>query len=121
MKLIWENHSLTVIKEEKDPKFYGTKGNKGESRFLYHLQKALKIAGWDFIKKRMSSDGHLVDELKQYLRLRNLKKLNDGDIYCLYNNHWALSGLNDDFNEGKAVLYAEKVTLIPREIKVKHS
>ena len=106
MKLVWGNHSLTVIKEEKDPMFYG---NKGESRFLYHLQKALKVAGFDFIKKRMSSDGHLVDEIKQYLRVRNLKKLNNGDIYCLYNSHWAICGLNDDFNEGKAVLYAEKV------------
>ena len=109
MKLIWENHSLKVIKEEKDPMFYGTKGNKGESRFLYHLQKALLLSGFDFVKKRMSSDGHLVSDYQQYLRVRNLKKLKDGDIYCLYNSQWAIRGLNDDFNEGKAVLVVERV------------
>ena len=109
MKLIWGNHSLTVIRENNDPAFYGTKDAKGESRFLYHLKKALKTAGFDFIKKRMASDGHLVDELQQYLRVSKMNKLKDGDVYCLYNSHWALRGLNDDFNEGTAVLVAEKV------------
>ena len=111
MQLVWKDNSLEVIKEKNDPKFHGTKDAKGESRFLYHLQTELKRTGLDFIKKRMAKDGHLVDDLQQYLRVRNLKKLKDGQIYCLYNDHWAISGLNDDFNEGSAKLRAEKVKI----------
>jgi hypothetical protein len=54
----------------------------------------------------MWKDGHLVDELQQYLRTRK-KGAGKADIY-IYSPFWALRGANDDFNEGEvrlAVVY----------------
>lgn len=100
-KLIWSQNSLTVVRENGDPKFYGTAGAKGESCFLHWLKGILNAEGRDLIKKRMWRDGHMVDDLQQYLRPR---KLQPGNDMALYNDHWAINGLNDDFNHGKAVL-----------------
>lgn len=102
-KLVWEKNLLFVIREPGDPYFYGTAGAKGESRFLYWLKNILNSEGRDLIKKRMHKDGHMVDDLQQYLRVRKITPGHQNA--CLYNNHWAISGLNDDFNiEGKAIL-----------------
>lgn len=90
---------MEVTREPEDPKFYGT---AGESRFLYWLKNILNSEGRDMIKKRMWRDGHLVNDMQQYLRVRNIRP--NCDNIALYNNRWAISGLNDDFNNGSAVL-----------------
>ena len=101
-KLIWTENTLTVIREPGDPKFYGTANGAGESKFLYWIKTILNSEGRDLIKKRMCKDGHLVDDMQQYIRVRKIEP--NGNTLALYNDHWAICGLNDDFNEGKAVL-----------------
>ena len=101
-KMIWSENTLTVVRESGDPRFYGTAGGAGESRFLHWLKKILNSEGRDLIKKRMWKDGHLVDDMQQYIRVRNIRP--NCDNVALYNDHWAICGLNDDFNQGKAVL-----------------
>ncbi len=105
-KLIWTKKTLTVVREPGDPKFYGNANAAGESKFLHWLKGILNSEGRDLIKKRMYKDGHMVDDMQQYLRSR---KITNGEIYALYNNHWAISGLNEDFNKGSAVLTIVKL------------
>lgn len=103
--LKWSETSLTVIREEGDPKFYGTANAKGESNFLHYLKGILNSQGHDLIKKRMWKDGHLVSDLQQYLRVRSKAAIKKGaPNIALYNDHFAINGLNDDWNEGKATL-----------------
>ena len=97
MKIRITENSLIVTREAGDPRYYGDYKAAGESRLLYKIVRTLRKMGYDAIKKRMCKDGHLVDDLQQYIRMR------DG-CWCAYNDHWAIRGLNDDFNEGEARL-----------------
>lgn len=97
MKLVFEKGGLTVIREETDPLYYGVGGAKGESRLLYAIKKQLQKMGFDVIKKRMWKDGHLVDDMQQYLRSK------DGN-WCAFNGHWAIEGLEGRFNTGTCYL-----------------
>ena len=98
MKLIFEERKLRVIREPKDPKYYGIKNAKGESLLLYAILQKMRSMGYDVIKKRMWKDGHLVDEMQQYIRMRDCSR-------CWFNNNWAIRGLDEYFNEfGEAVL-----------------
>lgn len=107
-KLIWNKNSLTVIREKDDPKFYGTVNANGESNFLYWLKNLLNAQGFDLIKTRMSKDGHLVDDIQQYLRTRSKNSVKKGyPNIVLYNSFWAVRGLNDDWNKGKVVIRLE--------------
>jgi len=105
MKIVFNGNVCIVTREPTDPRFYGIVGAKGESRFLYHLKNYLNNRGYDLIKKRMYKDGHMVDDLQQYLRTRSKKS--KFPYICLYNNHWAINGLDEDFNKGEAVLSVE--------------
>ena len=132
MKIEIDGLRLTVIREPKDPRFYGLKNAAGESQFLYHLKKWWneKVGTFEnplynckLIKKRMGKDGHMVDEMQQYLRsAKPVKVDDDGDkLYlAIHNTHWAINGLNDDFNEGKAVIQISLITISETEI-YKHS
>ena len=66
-------HTLTAIAEPGDPKYYGTRNGAGESRLLHAIKVQLNGDGADLIKKRMYKDGHLVDDLQQYLRTRTIR------------------------------------------------
>lgn len=66
--------TLTVIREDGDPKFRNGGWGCGESRLMYHIKQKLIKMGFDVIKKRMWKDGHLTSMEKQYIRTRNLKK-----------------------------------------------
>jgi hypothetical protein len=101
--------SVVVTREITDPKFYGTGNAAGESTLLYHVAKKMRAMGFDLIKKRMHKDGHLVDDMQQYLRVRKPKKDCPDKNFCLYNDHWAICGLNDDFNKGQAFLSAAPI------------
>jgi len=99
---------MVVEREEGDPKFYGIGGGKGESSFLYYLKGILNKEphNMGLIKKRMWRDGHLVDALQQYLRTG---KIREGKPYVmLYNGNWAISGLDEDWNAGRAILAIER-------------
>jgi hypothetical protein len=97
MKVIVYKNRIEAIRELSDPRYYGTINAAGESKLLYAICRELKKQGFDVIKKRMHKDGHLVDDMQQYIRDRKGK-------WAVYNDHWAICGLNDDFNKGQAVL-----------------
>jgi hypothetical protein len=102
MLITFKGNTLTVIREENDPKYYGTVNGAGESKLLHAIKQQLNKQGYDLIKKRMWKDGHLVDDLQQYLRTRAKGKGN-ADIY-IYSPFWALRGANEDFNKGEVNL-----------------
>jgi hypothetical protein len=90
-----------VVREPGDPKFHGRINAAGESKFLHHLKGVLNAQGYDFIKKRMHKDGHMVDEMQQYLRER---KPVHGRVLSIYNNSWAIEGAEVEFNQGEVFL-----------------
>ena len=107
------NGSLTVIREENDPKFYGIQNAAGESALFHYLKKELnRQMGLDMIKKRMHKDGHLMDDMQQYLRERKTHKNPKNDTkrcICIYNHKWAVNGAEKDYNAGKVVLRVENI------------
>lgn len=103
MKVEIKGHACIVTREDGDPKYYGNHQAAGESRLLHQVKLALNAQGYDLIKKRMCSDGHLKDDCQQYLRTRNKTGDPKRDIY-VYNESFALRGANDDYNKGQVVL-----------------
>lgn len=101
------NGQCIVTREDGDPKFYGEKNAAGESRFLYHLKAELKKQGIDCIKKRMWKDGHMVDQMQQYLRERNPKKKR---CLAFWNGSFAITGLETDFNDGQVTLQVNNLS-----------
>jgi hypothetical protein len=100
-----ENHCCTVIREDKDPKIYG--GNfmaRGESNLLHKVKKELQRQGYDVIKKRMWKDGHLVDELQQYIRTRKGAK---GKSFQIWNGSFQIWSIDEKYNEGRVLLLVE--------------
>lgn len=92
----------TIIREAGDPKFRDGSWGSGESRLLYHAKQALAKQGYDFIKKRMWRDGHMVDQNQQYLRERIIRK--DQRCLAIWNQSWAIGGAECAFNEGSVTL-----------------
>ena len=105
MKVKLIKNRCVVTKEEGDHKFYGKLYAKGESALLYHIKKELNKQGFDFIKKRMWKDGHMVDDLQQYLRERKFKKVKEGyTCLAIFNSDWAIRGAEEAFNNGEIIL-----------------
>lgn len=109
MRVILREHTCEVIREEGDPKIHGGPVNAaGESRLLYKVKQFLNSpegGGFDFIKKRMWRDGHLVDEMQQYLRGRKPVK---GRVLCVYNGGWMIEGADERYNRtGRVLLRVE--------------
>lgn len=90
--------SVTIKREETDPVFSGVANAAGESRLLYHLKQKLNKMGFNFIKKRMWRDGHMVDDMQQYLRPRKIGNKPENN-FCLFNWHWAICGLDEDLKK----------------------
>ena len=102
MKVILTPPTCQVIREDGDPVFRGNHNAAGESRLLYHVKHYLNGCGHDFIKKRMWKDGHLVDDMQQYLRER---KPVAGSQYCIFNPRWQIRGADSIFRErGEVIL-----------------
>jgi hypothetical protein len=101
MRVQLGEHTCIVTREAGDPKFYGVRNAAGESQLLHAVKHALSQQGYDFIKKRMWKDGHLVDDLQQYLRERKPVR---GRMLAISNPHWAIRGAEVDFNEGQVAL-----------------
>lgn len=105
MKITLKENSCIVEKEPGDKGFYGMLNAAGESAFLYALKKELNKLGYNFIKKRMWKDGHLVDDIQQYLRERKAVSTPQGKrMLCIFNTFWAIRGVNEDFNKGRVIL-----------------
>ncbi len=105
MKLTFINeHSGLLVEYEKgDPKYYGAVNAAGESMLLYAIKLELNAQGGDYIKKRMHKDGHMVDDMQQYLRMRN--PATNGVQIAIYNPHWAIEGADEALNrDGKVTL-----------------
>lgn len=96
------NGTCIVTRESGDPKFRDGSWGSGESRLLYHAKQILNKGGYDFIKKRMWRDGHLVSTEQLYLRE---KKVYGKRQLAIWNQSWQIAGANKDFNEeGKVIL-----------------
>lgn len=102
MKIQINHYNIVVTREATDKKYYGTHNAAGESNLLHAIKNELNKQGYDLIKKRMWKDGHLVDDLQQYLRTRK-KGAGKADI-AIYNNFWTIRGAEIDFNKGEVVL-----------------
>lgn len=84
--------TMVVTKTEGDIRF------RNESHFLYHVKRILnEERGYDLIKKRMHKDGHLVDDLMQYLRARSPKS--KGPHACIWNRQYAIYDAGQEFNK----------------------
>jgi len=127
MKIKVSTTSIEFIREKGDPKFYGVKNAKGESNLFHWLKKQFvtghpdlpKAFPTDWLKKRMWKDGHMVDEMQQYLRTRKpVGKADDGTkLYlCLHNAEWAIRGAEVDWNEGSVALAMDLVTICSPEL-----
>lgn len=99
MKAEFQGGSCVVTKEKGDPRF------KDESHFLHHLKKLLNSpagGAMDLIKKRMWKDGHLVDDLQQYLRSR---KIRPGAV-AIWSSFWSIEDASARFNRNGEVTLA---------------
>ena len=96
MKVKIEGNVCTVIREAGDPKCYGVVNAVGESKLLYHVKKELNKQGYDLIKKCMHKDGHMVDDLQQYLRARKDTGNPAMDI-SIHNDNWSVEGADVPF------------------------
>lgn len=106
MKLEFKGTTLLVTREQGDPKYYGVINAKGESNLLHAIKNQLNKEGYNLIKKRMGKDGHLVDDMQQYLRTRKKgagKAAGKPDIYIL-NDAWAIEGADVAYNKGEVEL-----------------
>lgn len=102
MKIEITGTRCIVTREETDPKYYGVRDAKGESNLLHAIKTQLNKEGYDLIKKRMWKDGHMVDDMKQYLRTRK-KGAGKADI-MIHNTMWNVAGADYYFNQGECVL-----------------
>jgi len=101
MKINLQRNVCIVTREPGDPRISGGSRNAaGESRFLYAVKKILNAEGHDLIKKRMWKDGHMMDDLQQYLRTRN-RKVKTGVM--IFNGSWAIEGADEIYNRGDEV------------------
>ena len=91
MKVKIEKGYCIVTKEKGDKIPSGVVRAKGESLLLYQIKKILNAKGYNLIKKRMCKDGHLVDDLQQYLRTRKPSGNPKKDVY-IWNGMWAIKG-----------------------------
>jgi hypothetical protein len=116
MKVTLKGNKCIVQREKGDRGFYGQAGSAWggmESNLLHHVKLKINSKGNDIIKKRMHKDGHLVDELRQYLRARNIKKLKPGDLYCIYDKKYNIRNSAEDYNAGAEVHLAVERIDIP--------
>lgn len=107
------NGHCFVNREPGDPKFRNGTWGSGESRLLYHVKQILNRQGYNFIKKRMWKDGHMVSEQQLYLRERKPK---NGRLLGIYSHFWQIRGAEEDFNKNGEVMFTVQ-NLVERDVK----
>ncbi len=96
--------SITCIREEDDPKFYGIVHAKGEHAFMHFLKKWLNERGCNLIKKLIWKDGHLMgDDYQPYLRTKSNRSA--GPHMYIYNGRYAIEGAEKHWNDGEVKLH----------------
>ena len=98
MKIKFSKTYVDIIRELGDKKHYSSKTSWGsaESALWYAIKKKLIELGYDVIKKRMQSDGHMMgDNDTQYIRSR---KFIPGSI-MIYDHKYAIRNLAEDWNK----------------------
>lgn len=70
------------------------------STFWKHVQRELAALGYDFVKKRMAKDGHMMSDEQIYLRER---KVTNGRQLALWDGSYALRNAVEDYNMGRVV------------------
>lgn len=108
MQVTFSAGSVTLQREEGDPKFHGNAYAKGEHALLHYLKKFLNARGFSLIKKRIWKDGHLMgDEYQPYLKTPH-RGANGAPNICIYSGFYAIQGANERLNEtGKVTLLME--------------
>ena len=101
MKVTLTDYSCVVEREKGDPAYYGMLNAAGESKLLHAVKRKLNAQGYDFIKKRMWKDGHMMDDMQQYLRER--KRVGTRQL-AIYSTFWAIRLASEDYNSGEVVL-----------------
>ena len=99
MRIEFHNSHILVFREAGDKAYYGVMNAAGESNLLYAIKKLLNSQGYDLIKKRMWKDGHMVDDMQQYLRTRKPSGDPEKDIF-ISNSQWAIEGAEVMYNQG---------------------
>ena len=99
MKIEFYETYILVYREKGDKAYYGIMNAAGESALLYAIKKLLNSQGHDLIKKRMWKDGHLVDNMQQYLRTCKPSGNPNKDIY-ISNSQWDIEGAEIMYNQG---------------------
>jgi len=110
-----QEKGLCLVEREKgDKKCYGVVNASGESLLLHKVKKILNADGFDFVKRRMWKDGHLVDSGQQYLRERKAVTTENGKKrqLAIYNRSWHIEGAEVCYNrDGKVFLIVENVAI----------
>lgn len=128
MKISVQKTCIVLTREDNDPKFYGVQQAGGESNLFYWLAKQFKKGHPDlppdfpkvWIKKRMWKDGHMKDDMQQYLRSKKpVHKDEQGEKWylCLYNDRWAIEGAEKDWNDERLVLTMDLITICSPELR----
>lgn len=98
--------SVTFYREPGDRKYYGLQHASGEHNLFYNIKKWLNQHGFDVIKKRAQSDGHMLgDEYQPYIRV--YKRNSFAPHIAIYSGFYALRGANEDWNEGEVTLLVQ--------------
>lgn len=97
---------VLVVERDGGPRISVYRGFGGRqvvdpsSTFWKHVQRKLAALGYDFVKKRMWRDGHLMSDEQIYLRER---KETNGRQLALWDGEYALRNAVDDYNAGHRV------------------
>ncbi len=97
MKVYWlSDDKVRVFRETGDKRI------RNESDFFHRVKLALKLAGYDVIKKLMHKDGHLTAEENYYVRTRAVK----GQLsFAVWDGNYAIRSLVEEFNKkGRIIL-----------------
>ena len=97
VKLNLDRGTCKVIREDTDRKYRAGGWANAESTFLYHVKKELIKQGFDVVKIRMNRDGHLVDDLQQYIRSRS--GLSRPGEFAIYNDQYSIFDAGLRLNE----------------------
>src|ERR1022692_2379993 len=99
MRLKIDGCLLIVTPEKGDPRYKKSNWTPDPlSTLLYHIKLRLNSMGFDLVKRHMGKDGHLVDDMQQYLTVR--KPTSKGPHIYIYDPSWNVRCAAEDFNKG---------------------
>lgn len=98
MRVTLENHRCIVERESGDKRLRKGGWGSAESQFWHWVKLELQKQGFDVIKRRMQSDGHLYgDEKLPYIRHRK-------NAFYVYDGEWAVRDIVESFSKGETII-----------------